>query len=188
MNNSQKLNLGCGHEILPGWLNCDLAPLPGVDACVDLQKFPWPFAENSFTEIRAANVLEHLPDLIKTLEEIHRISAPGARIYFSVPYWNSFEAITDPTHKQSFNEYTFEFFDPSYSRCRNRPYYSKARFKIDRLGFYMRPGSPYLNIRGLRRSFIVYNRVAKWLIGALAAHLCNIIIGLEIYLECKKES
>lgn len=183
----KKLNIGCGHDVMDGWVNCDVSPLPGVDVCHDLGQFPWPFLDNSFDEIHAANVLEHLPDLIQTLEEVHRIAAPGAKIYFSVPYWNSFEAITDPTHKQPFNEYTFEFFDPSFSRCQNRFYYSKARFKIDRIGYYMRPGSPYWNVRGLRKNFIVYNRVVKWFIGALAAHLCNIIIGLEVYLVCLKE-
>ena len=184
----KRLNIGCGHEILPGYVNCDVAALPGVDVRADLSKFPWPFQDNEFSEIRAANWLEHMPDLIPVLEEVHRICAPGAKVYFSVPYWNSFEAITDPTHKQAFNEYTFEFFDPTQSRCQNRPYYSKARFRIERIGYFVRFFAPYVNLPVIRRAVIVFNPVVKWFLGALAAHLGNIIIGLEIYLIADKNS
>src|SRR5207244_6816950 len=36
-----KLHLGCGHIIKEGWVNHDLAHLPGVDVVHDLRTFPW---------------------------------------------------------------------------------------------------------------------------------------------------
>src|SRR5215216_1054863 len=94
-----KLHLGCGNQILTGWLNHDLVALPGVDVTHDLALFPWPFESSQFNEVRMIHVLEHLPDTIKILEEIHRICAPGAKVTIRVPYWNSPDMITDPTHK-----------------------------------------------------------------------------------------
>ena len=31
-----KLHLGCGHDLLPGWLNVDGRPGPGIDLVADL--------------------------------------------------------------------------------------------------------------------------------------------------------
>jgi SAM-dependent methyltransferase len=130
-------------------LNLDVAPLPGVDVVHDLERLPWPFDDNSFEEIVLINVLEHLSDTISVMEELHRISRPGGLIRIRVPYWNSPDAISDPTHKRFFNEHTFDFFDPRTRSGRERPYYSTARFHIDELFFYTRvvAGLPYLQIR-----------------------------------------
>ena len=128
MVNKNKLHLGCGHNIKSGWINHDLIDLPGVDVVFDLNKYPWPIEDNSIDEIWAKDVLEHLPNTINVMNEIYRITKPASKIYIAVPYWNSWEAITDPTHISQFNEYTFDFFDPESSTCRNREYYSNARF------------------------------------------------------------
>ena len=178
----RRLHLGCGNNIFPGWINLDLAPLPGVDIVHDLHQFPWPFEDVSIDEVYMKDVLEHLPDTVRTMEELYRICTPGARLYIAVPYWNCFEAITDPTHVRFFNEFTFEFFDPTCRRCQNRPYYSIARFKIERLGFGIAPFKPVLRVPYLTRYYVVYNRFGKRILQALASFLNNVIIGLEVYL------
>jgi predicted SAM-dependent methyltransferase len=55
----KKLNLGCGKEILEGYTNLDAIKLEGTDVVYDLNKFPYPFADNYFDEILAKSVLEH---------------------------------------------------------------------------------------------------------------------------------
>ena len=75
----------------------------------DLNEYPWPFDDKSIDEIFAKDVLEHIPNLIKVMEEIYRITKPGAKVYIEVPYWNSWEVLTDPTHVTQFNEFTFTF-------------------------------------------------------------------------------
>ena len=57
-----KLNIGCGKDIKPEFVNLDNVKLPGVNLVHDLDKFPWPFEDNSFEYIRAISVLEHLED------------------------------------------------------------------------------------------------------------------------------
>ena len=180
---TNKLHLGCGHNIKNGWVNHDIVELPGVDIVHDLTVFPWPWENGYFDEVIAKDVFEHLPDTVRTVEEIYRITKPGAYVHISVPYWNSWESVTDPTHCTTFNEFTFEFFDPRLSRCINRPYYSSARFYISKIGFGIAPLRPYLKIPGISKYRIIQNKYLKLLLGIMASYFNNIIVGLEIYLE-----
>ncbi len=178
-----KLHLGCGHIIKEGWLNHDIAELPGVDLVHDLRVFPWPLADGQFEEVYADNVLEHLRDTTRTMEELYRITKPGAKVFLGVPFWNSFEAWGDPTHERLFSEEIFEFFDPTTWRGEERLYYSKARFKIDKIVFCVNPFKPVFRSRSLYR----FNRkiehyAVKAVLRFFATYFCNIIHGLDIYL------
>jgi len=191
-----KLQIGSGNDIKEGWVNHDIVALDGINVVHDLEIFPWPWEDSSVDEFYMKDVLEHLPNTIKVMEEVYRICKSGAKVYIAVPYWNSWEAITDPTHVSQINEFTFDFFDSSKRRCQDRSYYTNARFKIDRIGFGMRL-VPYFNpmvtIKGRQRSllgwlppwryFVVFNPIAKFVFGLLASYFSNIIIGLEVYLE-----
>lgn len=176
---ARRLNVGCGNDVRESWVNLDVVGLPGVDVVHDLERRPWPFPDGAFDEIELINVLEHLSDTIGTMEELHRLAAPGGRVRIRVPYWNSPDAISDPTHKRSFNESTFDFFDPSSRHGRERSYYSRARFRIRELFFYTRiaPGLPYLPIR---------IEPFKFLFRQLARHLGGIIWVEEVVLEALK--
>lgn len=55
----------------------------------DLEKFPYPFEDNSLDEIYSAHVLEHMDDLGKVMEEFTRICKPGAEIKVIVPYFSN---------------------------------------------------------------------------------------------------
>ncbi len=182
---SKKLHIGAGHDLKQGWINHDVAPLPGIDTVHDLNVFPWPWEDGSISEVYMKDVLEHLPNTIQVMEELHRVMEPGGKLYIAVPYWNSYEATTDPTHVAQFNEFTFEFFDPTHSRCKNRPYYSTARFEIKKQGFGVSFLRPYIQLPLISHYFVIYNPVGKWLIGFLASIFNNIITGLELHLEKK---
>ena len=179
----KRLNLGCGNEILESYVNADIVPLEGVDVICDLSRFPWPFQDGEFDEVRGKDVLEHLPDTIKVMEEIHRITKVGGKVFLSVPYWNCWEAVTDPTHIRQFNELTFEFFDPASSRCQRRPYYSTARFSIVRQGYGIVPFKPDFTIPYISSYKVVYNSCLKKLLSLLANRFSNVIIGLELELK-----
>jgi len=175
----RRLNVGCGHDIRPGWVNLDAAPLPGVDVVHDLAVLPWPFPSGSFDQILMINVLEHLRDTVSIMEELHRVSAPGAKVIIRVPYWNSPDAISDPTHKAVFNERTFDFFDPTTRHGRERSYYSSARFRIRRMSYFFRvaEGLPYPRVRW---------SPLRFLLTKLAHHLGGIIWVEEVELEVVK--
>jgi len=125
------LNLGCGDEACPECVNIDVASRPGVDIIHDLQVFPWPLPSDRFDEVWAIDLLEHLPALVPTMEEIWRVSRNNAVVHVRVPYWNSRWAWVDPQHLRGYTEETFGFFDPNHKYGRQRPYYSTARFTTE---------------------------------------------------------
>ncbi|MEM2956117.1 MAG: methyltransferase domain-containing protein [Candidatus Pacearchaeota archaeon] len=124
--NKKLLNIGCGTDIRKGYINLDIVKLPGVDVVWDIEKFPYPFKDNTFDEIFCSHVLEHVSDLVKVMEEIWRISKPHARIKIIVPNFSGYYAFVDPTHKRFFTYSTFDYF----TGAGLGKYYTKARFRI----------------------------------------------------------
>lgn len=54
----QRLNLGCGGDIKPGFLNVDLKKRDGVDLVANIMELQ--FTPETFTEIFLGDILEHL--------------------------------------------------------------------------------------------------------------------------------
>lgn len=129
-----KLDIGCGRSKKEGFTGLDQLKLPGVDIIHDLNNYPYPFADNSVNEIWMDNILEHLKDPVRAIEEVHRISAHGARVTISVPYFRSLYAVIDPTHRNFISSQWFNYFDPGHLFCCKYAY-SPARFRVDRLQF-----------------------------------------------------
>ena len=123
---SLKLNIGCGKDIKPGFVNIDIVNLPGVDKVVNLDKYPWPFKDNTFEYIYCASVLEHVENVVKFLEEVSRISKDNSIVDIRVPHFSSMGAYKDPTHKHFFTYYSFDYF----TKKENYNFYSDIRFKI----------------------------------------------------------
>ncbi len=121
-----KLNLGCGAKKLAGFIGVDKLQAGATDIVHDLNIFPYPFPDGSAEEIIMDNVLEHLDDVIKVMEEVYRLAAPGALVKISVPYFKSNSAFTDPTHRHFFTETSFKYF--SVDNPLN--FYSAARFAV----------------------------------------------------------
>lgn len=120
------LNLGCGADIRLGWVNADLAALPGVDVAFDMNAVPWPWPDDSFEQVEARHCLEHVFDLIPVLDELWRVCRHGARLHIEAPHFASSPAAwDDPTHRSPMGPTTFAFFAPGH------PYQhqvGKARF------------------------------------------------------------
>ena len=84
-----KLNLGCGHKLMEGFVNVDLSGnwsgiKPDVEA--DISK-PLPFPDNHADEIHAYHVLEHfwrwtVPDI---LADWMRVLKPGGTLVLEMP-------------------------------------------------------------------------------------------------------
>jgi len=118
--------MGCGRDIRPGFVNADSKLLAGVDVVCDFSRFPWPFVDNVFDEVVAIHVLEHLLNTLRVMEELHRITAPGARTTIEVPHYKHSNAYKDPTHVRFFTEESFDYFGKE-----PRSYYTHARFHVD---------------------------------------------------------
>ncbi len=173
-----KLHLGCGNIIKQGYVNVDMSALPGVDVVADLGKFPWPFENNSAEVIELHNVLEHLPDVFRTMEELYRISAPGCKVLITVPYYNSIDYGSDPSHLHPFSQRSLDFLDSRTPAGKERPYYSTARFKIQDIDYH--------HTLLLGKWMFVRNRLGRKIVGALAFFLCNIIRAMTFHLEAEK--
>ena len=106
----KKLHIGCGKNILPGYTNLDMVRLPGVDVVHDLEKFPYPFKDETFDLIDAHQVLEHVTDLCGVMKELSRILEKGGTLRVDVPHFTSNSAYMDPTHVRFFAYTTFDFF------------------------------------------------------------------------------
>ena len=88
--------------------------------------------------VNAEMFLEHVPDLLKTMAEIHRVLCDGGRLCATVPYWTGSNAWDDPTHVRAFTSKTFDWFSPrpersSYmsERHQERPRWEAVRSKIE---------------------------------------------------------
>jgi hypothetical protein len=112
-----KLNLGCGLNKKPGFVNVDRHGDP--DLVWDLESFPWPWPDNSANEIWLIHVLEHLgrdPAIfIRIIQELYRVAAPGAAIKIVVPHPRHDDFINDPTHVRAITPDVLTLFSKKYN-------------------------------------------------------------------------
>ncbi len=104
------LNLGCGERKLKNAVNLDFNRFSKPDVIHNLEKFPYPFRDNQFSQVFCFDVLEHLSDLMEVMQELHRISANGAIITIELPHFSHPNAYADPTHKHWFSFFSFDYF------------------------------------------------------------------------------
>ena len=80
------LNLGCGPNHKPGFINLDYFWTPEIDVCWDMA-CPLPLPDASVSGIFTEHCLEHLSyeDGAKALQEIHRLLRPGGVARIVVP-------------------------------------------------------------------------------------------------------
>lgn len=122
------LNLGCGRQPMDGAVNLDISASVGADVVHDLRRVPWPLPADTFREVYAYDVIEHLDDVVGVMEELHRICRPAARIHITVPHFSAANAFTDPTHRHQFSCFSFDYFEASHALS----FYSRARFRRTR--------------------------------------------------------
>lgn len=121
-----KLNLGCGLKKINGYINVDNRLPCGPDLAHNLNVFPYPFADNYAAEIIMDHVLEHLDDPLAVLQELFRISAPGAKIFINCPHFSGNWA--HPGHKSAIGVHLFDFLKEGGDEQ-----YGVANFQVDKI-------------------------------------------------------
>lgn len=136
-----KLDLACGQNKQPGFKGVDIAPGPGVDFVVDLEKYPWrEFKDNTVEEFYASHYVEHVGDLFKFMDEIWRIATDGAKVTFVAPYYTSIRAWQDPTHKRAISEATWMYFNKDWRKANKLDHYPvKCHFEIVNMVAFFNP-------------------------------------------------
>jgi len=104
------LDAGCGTNKYEGSIGMDNNPRTGADVIHDLDDFPYPFGDNEFDLVVSRHVVEHVPNVIRFVEELHRITKPGGRIRLLAPHYTNPDWSNDPTHRNHLNSYSFLSF------------------------------------------------------------------------------
>jgi hypothetical protein len=142
---SLKLDMGCGRRKALGFIGIDYTLDSDADVICDLNRFPYPFKDNSFSQIRAADCLEHLADTVKVMEEIHRISKRGSVVDIASPHFSSHNLYTDFTHKKAFAVRSFDFFSQQKSQVRK---YMQTTADFEIVKKWIEPNPFVFNFRG----------------------------------------
>ena len=155
INNLRRLKLGCCSDIKKGYMNLDKSKTKGVDVVHDLDKYPWPFPNNRFDEVYGRDAIEHVKDLFRAMQEIHRISKNGATVRLIVPYWHSSGAFY-PNHHYFFNIDSMKFFTEKDRTYDSFPGFTMEKVKLipSKIGWLIPPlplpKSVFPNVLNLR--------------------------------------
>jgi SAM-dependent methyltransferase len=111
------LDLGCGDvKQAREHIGVDLRLTKAVDVVADVAH-GLPFQTDAADRVFAVHVLEHLPDYLPLLDEIHRVLRPGGVLHVLAPWWRHVNAVADPTHIRFLDVQTIK------SICRTRPWH-----------------------------------------------------------------
>lgn len=124
----KRLNLGSGYRKINGWINLDIRPECEPDIVCNVEE-GLPFEDNSISEIRCWDFLEHIHigKTIFVMEEIYRVLKPEGRLEFFVPSTDGRGAFQDPTHVSFWNRNSFFYFSDDAHR---NLYNIKAKFNF----------------------------------------------------------
>jgi ADP-heptose:LPS heptosyltransferase len=110
-----KLNLGCGREYRPGWINIDKDSAVEPDMVVDLDRVPWPLPDAIADTILLKFVLEHLgqstADFNGVMGELYRIAKPGAVIEIHSRHPQHSDFLDDPSCVRKITPTILSFYD-----------------------------------------------------------------------------
>lgn len=110
------LDIGCANQLKADtdnekWIGIDLSSEDPRCIIRDLGR-GLPFADKTFEEVKAHNVLEHIKqeDYIFVWNEIYRVLKPDGVFELMVPRHTSNASIQDPTHVRMFCPDSFQYF------------------------------------------------------------------------------
>lgn len=110
---TKKLNFGCGIYKKEGYVNLDWDEKVKPDVVHDFNKFPYPFEDNTFEEIEAIHVIEHLDRPFAVMGELHRILKPGGLFIIKVPHFS--RGFTHAEHAHGFDVTFPLYFSKEFS-------------------------------------------------------------------------
>jgi SAM-dependent methyltransferase len=179
LNAGRILDVGCGMNKYPGAIGIDRNAYTLADVIADIDH-ALPFADNSFREIRAIHVIEHIADVIHTMEEFHRLLTPGGQAVIVTPHYTDFSSFCDPTHRWHLNSFSFRYFGENHGGF---GYYSSVKFRETSLRVRLLAVWKYLGfellVNGSARfrrfwehylCYVIRGKVIEWRLTAVKAH------------------
>ncbi len=176
-----RLNLGCGMNRLEGYVNVDRYGEP--DVLHDLEVVPWPWPDDSVSEILLKHVLEHLgrdPKVyLEIMKELYRVCEDGATIRIVVPHHRHDYFFSDPTHVRAVTTDGMGLFSQRLNRVWMKQGFSHSPLGINlgidfevvevklepsRLWFKLHPQVPVDTVFLLRESTLYNNLIEEVLL------------------------
>ena len=108
----KKLNLGCGFDYRPGYVNADNFEECNPDVLMNIEDTPWNFSDNEFDYVLLKHVLEHVGQSYlkfkSIMQELYRTTKNNGLIEIHIPYFKHDTYCSDPTHVRAFTLLTFQ--------------------------------------------------------------------------------
>jgi len=93
-NRKQLLNLGCGYDIMGGWINIDVRADVGADLVFDLNTCPTaklPFGDGTIDGFYIRDVFDRIRNPLSLMQELYRAAKPNAKLVIRCIYRSSNE-------------------------------------------------------------------------------------------------
>ncbi len=99
---ARNLDVGCGWKKVESAVSVDIRlqtkPKVCCDMDVDGKALRFPFRDNSFDEVYILQTIDHFKNIVPVMEEVHRVSRPGAKVIITVAHVSSIYSWSDPVH------------------------------------------------------------------------------------------
>jgi len=173
-----QLDLGCGKSRPDGYIGIDTYPGEKVDIVHDLAT-GIPFPDSSADRVRAYDFVEHLPNKIRTMNEIWRVLKPGGEAEIFVPTTEGCGAFQDPTHVSYWNLNSFLYFTVEGKGYLDlgQQYGFIGQFKTTEFTVYVN-GTPWNRYRWIQKMKILWRRM--WRVQE------SLVVHLKIKLKAVK--
>jgi predicted SAM-dependent methyltransferase len=178
---TRKLDLACGQSPQEGFEGVDI--WPKAQHVVNLFKFPWPFEDNSISELHCSHFLEHVPmievdelgnqvpfgegkDLFfAVMDECYRILVPGGMMKVIVPCGRSNRGFQDPTHRRFFVEATFFYLTKEWREANKLDHYNVTCDFQGNVGWSLLTEMNALHPEVQQRRFMhEWNTIIDWIV------------------------
>lgn len=166
----KQLNLGCGEDKRPGYVNVDWQSSVEPEVVHDLNVLPYPFEDNSFKRIEANHVLEHLDRPFAIMKELQRILEPGGELAVRVPHFS--RGFTHAEHCHGFDVTFPLYFNKRYTKSG----FTGTEFDLESMELHWLAFFHLLPAMGYSRFTIALLRIPNAVISFLAnlsPNLCS---------------
>jgi len=153
-----KLQIGAGNNPKEGYINQDYRKYEGIDDVFDLNVYPYKYPDNCFDEIFAEDIIEHLDDTIKAIDELWRITKDGGIIKIYVPHFTHWGTFGDLTHKRGFSIFAFDYYMTDYYPCKAKFYSIKRSYVVSKNFKFLNIFNPIFNLS----KFLTENFLCKF--------------------------